>query len=432
MCARQDETVSVLNGDGELQECECLKTDASGESRLQATCRDSAATNPPVGDDTIGGDDDDEVDLTDVCTIDVDGATQTFQNGESFGTALQTRCIDALEYPCFCDTDLPTKIRCPYCGYPTVTGELACAQINETIQFTGAANEPTECTCLDDTSSSSECRDLSAPTPFPTGTIPVTAAPTISPTTSPITPAPSTPAPTKPTAATPRPSISFSPSMAPAPTTPWPSAGFDKPSVFKPNRNPVAVPTSPKPSPDGCFFNRKSDNSLGFVENGRAFGDDVVGPCPFDDFPVVCNTRLTGKREYPYCVFSSFLQQDDTITISNAEQGTNTITETTCAASGNRVLVSRQDGAKELCGCLYNNPAIGPVSQCKMVDFNYTEVLPTAMPTRSPTTFDDNPSGNAGPSNEPPTSSSYSVRCGLSIVLSTLCSVSMLIRTLSS
>jgi hypothetical protein len=431
VCARQDETVSVINQDGDLQDCECLKTlDSAGDSHLQATCRNSVATNPPIGDDTVGDDDDggidendggDEVDVNDICTLELDGATQTFQNGESFGTELQTRCIDALEYPCFCDTSLPTRIRCPYCGYPTVTGELVCARLNETIQFTGAANEPTECTCLDDSSSSSICRDLSEPTPQPTVTIPVTAMPTKAPTTSPTIPEPSTPSPTKPTTATPRPSISRAPSMAPVPTTPWPTSGIDKPSISKPNRNPVAEPTSPKPSPDGCFFNQESDNSIGFVENGRAFGEDVVGPCPHEDFPVICNTRLTGKREYPYCVFSSYRQQENKIPIPDpSNSGQRAIsTVTMCAASGSRVLLSREDGSRELCGCLYNNPAIGPVSQCKMFDFNYTEVMPTPLPSLAPTTAVDNPTNvdDENPSNDRPTSSSSSLQCGLSVIL---------------
>jgi hypothetical protein len=420
VCAKQDETVSIISQDGDLQDCECLKTlDSAGDSHLQATCRDYFATNPPNGDDTVGdGDDggidgDDEVDVNDVCTLELDGTSQTFQNGESFGTALRTRCIDALEYPCFCDTSLPTRIRCPYCGYPTVTGELVCAELNETIQFTGAANKATECTCLDDSSSSSICRDLTEPTPQPTVTIPVTAMPTNAPTISPTTPEPSTPSPTEPTTATPRPSISRAPSMAPFPTTPWPTAGIDKPSIFKPNRNPVAEPTSPKPSPDGCFFNLKSDNALGFVENGRAFGEDVVGPCPHEDFPVICNTRLTGKLEYPYCVFSSYLQQENMTTkpdSSNSGQRPMS-TVTMCAASGSRVLLSREDGSRELCGCLYNNPAIGPVSQCKMFDFNYTEVMPTPSPSLAPITASEKPSDDS------PTSSSSSLQCGLSVML---------------
>jgi hypothetical protein len=150
------------------------------------------------------------------------------------------------------------------------------------------------------------------------------------------------------------------------------------------------------------------------VENGRAFGEDVIGPCPQEDFPVICNTRLTGKREYPYCVFSSYLQQDKTIPIPDPMS-----TVTMCAASGSRVLLSREDGSRELCGCLYNNPAIGPVSQCKMFDFNYTEVMPTPLPSLAPTTAVDNPTSvdDENPSNDRPTSSSSSLQCGLSGML---------------
>lgn len=345
------------------------------------------------------------VDPNDVCVIDVDGISQTFLNGQSFGTSLLTRCIDAVEYPCFCDTSLDVKIRCPYCGYLTVTGELACARLDETIRFNDRSNAPTECTCLDDVSLASNCRDLSAPTSAPTRTIPITAEPTPSPTTPDPTPSPNSPAPTRPTTATPQPSISNAPSIAPAPVTPWPTISIDKPSIADPIRQPIAQPSTPKPSPDGCFFNYKSDESLGFVENGFPFGSDVVGPCPADEFPVICNTRLTAKREYPYCVFSSANQESD-FSI-NGRSGMQQV----CAASGSRVLITRTDGNRELCSCLYNNPAIGPVSQCKMVDFNYTEILFTQEPTMAPTiTTLGNNLGVGDPINNPPISEASSTR----------------------
>lgn len=312
----------------------------------------------------------------------MDGISRTFLNGESFGNALLTRCIDAVEYPCFCDTSLDVKIRCPYCGYLTVTGELACARLDETIRFTDRANNPIECTCIDDLSLASNCRDLSLPTPAPTRAIPITARPTASPTTPDPTPFPTTPAPTKLIIGTPQPTISSAPSIAPAPVTPWPTIGIDKPAISEPIRQPIAQPSTPKPSPDGCFFNRKEDQSIGFVQNGFPFGSDVIGPCPEDEFPVICNTRLTGKREYPYCVFSS-ASKDSGFSI-NGRASRNSM-EKVCAASGSRILVTRSDGNRELCSCLYNNPAIGPVSQCKMVDFNYTEILITREPTMSPT-----------------------------------------------
>mmetsp|Transcript_5745 Transcript_5745/g.13532 ORF Transcript_5745/g.13532 Transcript_5745/m.13532 type:complete len:587 (+) Transcript_5745:144-1904(+) len=338
-------------------------------------------------------------DPNDVCVIDVDGISQTFLNGESFGTALLTRCIDAVEYPCFCDTSLDVKIRCPYCGYLTVTGELACASLDETIQFNDRSNTPTECTCLDDVSLASNCRDLSAPTPEPTQIIPITAQPTSSPTTPDPTPSPTSPAPTTKVIGTPQPSISNAPSIAPAPVTPWPTIGIDKPAIADPIRQPIAQPSTPKPSPDGCFYNREADNSVGFVENGFPFESDVVGPCPADEFPVICNTRLTGKREYPYCVFSSANQDSEVST--NGRSGMHKV----CAASGSRVLITRTDGNRELCSCLYNNPAIGPVSQCKMVDFNYTEILLTREPTMSPTiTTLGNNLGVDDPVNNPPIS----------------------------
>eukprot|EP00980_Cylindrotheca_fusiformis_P000914 scaffold241_cov89-Cylindrotheca_fusiformis.AAC.13 len=425
VCAREDERITIFNEEGTLQSCDCTSTDASTgggsqQQQLQATCRDITPTNPPNFSPTDPpiAENDDDVGIDDVCTLDIEGTSQTFRDGESFGSALKTRCIDSANYPCFCDTSIPTKIRCPYCGYPTITGELICAEIDQTIQFLSAANEPTECTCLDDISSSSECRNLSEPTPQPTVTIPITSSPTTVPTSRPTTPEPTTSAPTRPTLTTPSPTVSEIPSVAPLPTTPWPTLGFDKPSFNMPNRIPDVEPTSPKPSPDGCFYNRKSDNSIGFVENGKSFGEDVIGPCPHDDFPVICNTRLTGKREYPYCVFSSQRAIDDGdistqrggISNRTRSSSTTTATETTCAASGSRVMISKRDGTRELCGCLYNNPAIGPVSQCKLIDFNFTEILPTAMPTFAPIENDDD-DDDVGPSADPgPSSSVLSLR----------------------
>jgi len=457
VCAKEDERVSIVNGQGIAKNCACLRRtpDSLADSYLEAICIDAPApiprpptnpptriqtspptietnsptvtiiTNTPTVKETLPDNPNQApvtvtpvpitpapttrppitpapttaapvrtpeptieptaspVDPNDVCVIDVDGISQTFLNGQSFGTALLTRCIDAVEYPCFCDTSLDVKIRCPYCGYLTVTGELACARLDETIQFNDRSNTPTECTCLDDVSLASNCRDLSAPTPEPTWTIPsMTAEPTVSPMTIPDDP--TTRAPTSkpsPIIGTLQPSISNAPSVAPAPVTPWPTFGIDKPAISDPIRQPIAQPSTPKPSPDGCFFNRKEDESIGFVQNGFPFGSDVAGPCPAEDFPVICNTRLTGKREYPYCVFSS-ASKDSDISINNGRSGIQKV----CARSGSRVLITRPtDGLRELCSCLYNNPAIGPVSQCKMVDFNYTEILTTREPTMSPT-----------------------------------------------
>lgn len=387
VCAREDETVSVINTEGVAQDCECLLNTADdGTTNLQATCQDInfMDDDEDLNDDTGGGDD--NTTTENVCTLELDGAIQTFQDGESFGDAIKTRCINSSNYPCYCDASLETQIRCPYCGYQTITGEMICANIDETIQFTSFENELTECTCHDDSSASSTCRDLSEPTFAPTisPTIRVTSTPTINPTESPTT-----------EQETPKPTILRTSMPTRTPTTLAPTKdpnspqpiGYNKPSLAKPNRNPIAQPSSPKPSPDGCFYTSKSDNSIQFVENGKAFGEDVTGPCPNDEFPVYCNTQLSGKREYPYCVFSSY--HDETIT-TKANSYTTTNYDTLCARSGVRVLVSRQDGARELCGCLYNNPIIGPVSQCKMVDFNYTETVTTLSPSISPNTKNNN------------------------------------------
>jgi len=313
VCARLNETVTLINKDGILQDCDCFQNPfpALGDSYLQSTCRDSTGSNDNNDDD----DDDDDTgsaigDETsssptdapsrptnnnnnnnnnnnepspaptitpsrapkDVCTLEVNGSVQTFQDGESFGDALQTRCAEPSKYPCFCDTSWPTKIRCPYCGYATNTGELACAKRDETVDFISVTNDPTECTCLDDTSFASSCRNLSEPTPFPTITAPLTKKPTNVPTQQPATPTQApvpvpTITPTKPETPT-----TASPSTAPFPTTLWPTVGIDKPSISAPHRYPFADLASPKPSPDGCFFNAKSDNSIRFVENGKAFG----------------------------------------------------------------------------------------------------------------------------------------------------------------
>jgi hypothetical protein len=221
--------------------------------------------------------------------------------------------------------------------------------------------------------------------------------------------------------------------LAPSPTTPWPTVGIDKPSIAAPQRNPIAQPASPKPSPDGCFYNAKLDDSIEFVENGKAFGDDVTGPCPHKQYPVLCNTALSGKREYPYCVFSSHLQegistQIDTEFKDNINRALPLTT--LCARSGERVLVSRGDGSKDLCGCLYNNPAIGPISQCKMVDFNYTEVMITSSPSVSPTkAWDEDDYDNDDGNNAPtiPSSSSSFKRWSRLQYLVTVASLSLLL-----
>lgn len=450
VCAREDEIVSIVNPDGVAQDCECLMNTATdGRTYLQAQCQDIKF----MDDDEDANDDSMN---EDVCVLELDGVIRTFQNGESFGDAIKTRCLNSENFPCYCDTTLDTQILCPYCSYPTNSG-VACAGVDETVTFITSENDQRECTCLDDTTGASNCQNVLDPTLNPT--VAPTSSPTVSPTMNPTvspTPKPTvspTPFPTirktesptsKPTEApqivpsslptiedqtptTPSPTKSNmvdtpiptlrptpiptksptkvptkvptktptkSPTKVPTimPTTLEPTRdknspqpiGFNKPSLSKPDRKPIS-----QPSPNGCFYNSNSDNFIGFVEDGDAFGDDVTGPCPSEEYPVFCNTQLPGEREYPYCVFSSF--EKEFISVKNKDgvmQETDTVTNlvTVCARSGERVLIMRQDGTRELCGCLYNNPVIGPVSQCKMVDFSYTDTGSAGSPSLSPIT----------------------------------------------
>jgi hypothetical protein len=69
----------------------------------------------------------------DTCTID----GEIYQRGENLGSASETRCGSAEEYPCFCNPDLTdlNQVECPYCGFVAGDGSFYCAKDQETISF---------------------------------------------------------------------------------------------------------------------------------------------------------------------------------------------------------------------------------------------------------------------------------------------------------
>jgi hypothetical protein len=70
----------------------------------------------------------------------------TFQRGESFGDYVETRCGSPLEFPCYCNPDLPNQMECPYCGFVDVNGELLCAHDGEIVTYFDGDIEQT-CSC---------------------------------------------------------------------------------------------------------------------------------------------------------------------------------------------------------------------------------------------------------------------------------------------
>jgi hypothetical protein len=93
-----EESISIVNLQGVSQDCACQIGFNTGVP--EAVCKD------------------------DVCTLELDdGSAKSFANGESYGEFLTTRCGPPSEYPCFCNTDLPNQIDCPYCGFVTNTGD---------------------------------------------------------------------------------------------------------------------------------------------------------------------------------------------------------------------------------------------------------------------------------------------------------------------
>ena len=118
--------------DGVNQSCECSIPDDPTQ-RFQATC-------------TADGIDPSD-NNNDVCTLELDdGSFKTFQNGESYGEYLETRCGPTDQWPCFCDPSLPGQAYCPYCGFVDGDNQLFCAKDKGEVTFEDAGLFRT-CTC---------------------------------------------------------------------------------------------------------------------------------------------------------------------------------------------------------------------------------------------------------------------------------------------
>ena len=404
VCARDGESSSIVNLDGIPQTCEC-QVDSDGIPR--SVCQD------------------------DFCSVElVNGNVLYFADGESYRIHKYARCGYPGEFPCFCNTALPGKVECPYCGFETNTGDLACARKDETITFLDADNQATQCYCGEDLSSTCEDkiptlrpttkptkiptqrptqtpthrptqyptksptqRPTEAPSPAPTGvpTIlapggPVPTVPTNIPRTASPTPAPTT-IPTKLPTTSPTKQPTSSPTTFPTPVPtqsptssptdmPIPQfAPFDKPAVLLADRAPVRSPAeSPSSSSPGCTFFNVDTGRANFIQPEESFGKHVQGPCgPSEEWPAFCNPGLPTKIEYPYCMFSPTGSGGDVV----------------CGNSGDIVSVPTSEGTTQECSCLFLNPLLGPVSSCPDLAFQLTTPLSesfTESPTDSPTT----------------------------------------------
>lgn len=131
VCARDGDIVSFRDMNGDDQNCECqIPNDPAApfQSSCSTTTDGTDTPRPPV-----------VIPVDDVCTLELDnGSVLTFENGESYGDFMPTRCGAPSEFPCFCNTALPNQIQCPYCGFTTGRGELFCAQDQETIEYQDA------------------------------------------------------------------------------------------------------------------------------------------------------------------------------------------------------------------------------------------------------------------------------------------------------
>ena len=367
VCAKDGETVSIVNLNGIPQSCSCS---VSIDGIAQESCVD------------VDNDDNDNQD-EDFCTIQVvDGTTMMFENGESLGEFLPTRCPGGgLAFPCFCNTALVDQIDCPYCTWLDYRGDLICARQAESVVYEKAPGEYLECACLSDFIST--CKPM-APSLPPTLTPPPTIKPTSQstplptnpPTFSPPSSLPqSSPTPTISTTSPPtsQPTFQLSPSLPEMrdPTiSPTQTVTFDKNEIREDDRPPM-----PEPNLGGCLFFNQTTGELEFIEEGKTFGPNVHGPCsPTEDWPVVCNPSIpSGGMEYPYCIFSSasFGSSPSSIATTSKEASRTNDSLTSgfvCAKSEERVLVTLNDGTSHECSCLYFNPLLGPSSSCPMVE----------------------------------------------------------------
>ena len=131
-CAKDAETVSFTNLDGEAQTCQCSVDNIYATP--VSTC-ESGITISNGGEQGGGQDDTDSFvgqTRTDTCSIELpSGETRIFRRGESLHAALPNRCKKAEDFPCVCNPDLPEQIECSYCRFAAEGGELICARDGE-------------------------------------------------------------------------------------------------------------------------------------------------------------------------------------------------------------------------------------------------------------------------------------------------------------
>lgn len=135
VCARDGDIVAFRDMNGVDQNCECqIPNDPAAPFQSSCSTTGTPTTRPPLL-------------VDDFCTLELDnGGVVTFENGESYGEYLPTRCGAPSEFPCFCNTAMQNQIQCPYCSFATGSGELYCGKDQETIEFQDS-DLMRSCTC---------------------------------------------------------------------------------------------------------------------------------------------------------------------------------------------------------------------------------------------------------------------------------------------
>jgi hypothetical protein len=393
VCAKDGETVSIVNLNGISQSCSCS---VSIDGIPQDSCVDEDTEN----------NNDDQYKVEEFCTIQVaNGTTMSFENGESLGELLPTRCPGGgSAYPCYCNTALEDQVDCPYCTWVDFRGDLICSRQAESIFYERAPGEYVECACSSDFISSCKSTGPTSPpvwTPLPSkqptflqGTVSPSRQQTLSPTI--VHTSLSSPPMLSPVDTTAEPIITptQSPSTGPGPSsftsTPSFATTFEKDILIGEDRPPLSDPEL-----GGCLYLNNTSGNVEFVQEGATFGPNVHGPCsPIDEWPVICNPAIpNGGMEYPYCAFpaSSSGAANQNRVASSVNSNPHKVV---CARTEERVLVPFEDGITEECSCLYFNPFLGPSSSCPMVPINlssppftpedgtppYGDLFPSPMP----------------------------------------------------
>jgi hypothetical protein len=157
-CAGDGETVSFQDILGNSKTCSCqipndptaeLIGDCNASPPASAPVATAPTTSAPVQTPSLPNDS-----QTDVCTLEMpSGQIVTFLDGESYGEYLPTRCGSTEDFPCFCNTALPNKVECPYCGFVGGSGSLVCSKDGETVSFQdGSITRTCSCEIPDDPS----------------------------------------------------------------------------------------------------------------------------------------------------------------------------------------------------------------------------------------------------------------------------------------